>query len=353
MTNLTKFKTASEMLKSESSLQRIAMVSPKHVNPQMVLKQVGLAIQKTPNLEKVDPLTLLGGIMTATSLGLLPCTPLGEAHLIPFKNNKKTNDAGRDVYDLTFIIGYQGMLRLMYNSGLVKSIQAHVVSKQDVESGNFKYSYGTETKLFHQPTYIPTELEEIAFAYVHVDMGDGGQAFEVLPAEYLLKKYRNESQAYKTAIKYKNHNTPWITHPEEMMKKTLIRRIFKRLPVAIENINAMSIDDVGGNRNADFEKYALEAKDRFDVPDIIEVEFKEVEEKQSDKTEKAMQAREGAKTAFRSLHETLLNAVKDSASQSDWQDEMDMRETEINTLKEADISLWEDILAAAQEKFSD
>lgn len=86
----------------------------------------------------------------------------------------------------------------------------------------------------------------------------------------------------------------------------------------------------------------------------VESYFGEVKkpEAQAVDAENKKQAQEGAKTAFRALHETLLTAVQESASEAEWQEEQDMRETEIQALKDADISLWEDVQQAAQEKFN-
>uniref|UniRef100_UPI00201D222E recombinase RecT n=1 Tax=Escherichia coli TaxID=562 RepID=UPI00201D222E len=69
---------------------------------------------------------------------------------------------------------------------------------------------------------------------------------------WLLKKRTNGSVRYcqytsqielvRSQSKAGN-NGPWVTHWEEMAKKTAIRRLFKYLPVSIEIQRAVSMDE--------------------------------------------------------------------------------------------------------------
>ncbi|STE53361.1 P33 [Edwardsiella hoshinae] len=50
-----------------------------------------------------------------------------------------------------------------------------------------------------------------------------------------IEKVRGQSKA--------GNNGPWQTHWEEMAKKTVIRRLFKYLPVSIEMQKAVILDE--------------------------------------------------------------------------------------------------------------
>ena len=64
-------------------------------------------------------------MMTAAQLGMEPNTPLGQAYLIPFYNNKT------HCSECQFQLGYKGLIDLAYRSGEVSIIQAQVVYEHD------------------------------------------------------------------------------------------------------------------------------------------------------------------------------------------------------------------------------
>ncbi|EUC94081.1 recombinase RecT, partial [Providencia alcalifaciens] len=83
-----------------------------------------------------------------------------------------------------------------------------------------------------------------------------GVQFEVMTYNQ-IEKVRNSSKAGK--------NGPWATHWEEMAKKTVIRRLFKYLPVSIEMQKAVILDE------------KAEANIEQDHSAIFEAEFEEVD----------------------------------------------------------------------------
>jgi hypothetical protein len=77
-----------------------------------------------------------------------------------------------------------------------------------------------------------------------------------------LEDVRDGSQGYKTAMKFNKKDTPWITSFDEMCRKTVIRRLFKYLPVSIELVKAASLDesaDRGQRQASDLDHILLAA----------------------------------------------------------------------------------------------
>lgn len=74
----------------------------------------------------------------------------------------------------------------------------------------------------------------VTHVYAVARLKDGGTQFEVMTRKQ-IELVRSLSKA--------GNNGPWVTHWEEMAKKTAIRRLFKYLPVSIEIQRAVSMDE--------------------------------------------------------------------------------------------------------------
>lgn len=248
-TNLANLKQTSKMVAREagfgtvksffeSQKATLAAVLPKHVSPDRMLKIALGALRTTPKLMECTVESLMGAVVQCSQLGLEPNTPLGHAYLIPFEKKKKQgNDWVVDKVETQIVIGYKGLIDLARRSGQVVSIAAHAVHEND----HFDYAYGLDERLEHKPT-MTNRGRVIAF-YAVAKLVGGGHAFEVMSAEQ-VNEIRDASQNYKFARD--KSKTVWGQHYEEMGRKTVLRRLFKYLPVSIELATAAAIDDVGG-----------------------------------------------------------------------------------------------------------
>ncbi|MCP1404614.1 recombinase RecT [Achromobacter insolitus] len=213
----------------ESQKGTLAAVLPKHVSPDRMLKIALGAMRTTPKLMNCTLESLLGGVVQCSQLGLEPNTPLGHAYLIPFDNRKK------NITEVQIVLGYKGLIDLARRSGQVVSIAAHEVCKLD----HFDFSYGLDEKLEHRPA-LGERGDVIAF-YAVAKLKDGGHAFEIMSREQ-VEKIRNDSQNYKFAKD--KPGSVWGQHFVEMGRKTVLRRLFKYLPVSIELATASALDDL-------------------------------------------------------------------------------------------------------------
>jgi recombination protein RecT len=247
-TNLANLRQASKMVAREAGIGTVktffesqkatlAAVLPKHVSPDRMLKIALGALRTTPKLMECTVESLMGAVVQCSQLGLEPNTPLGHAYLIPFEKKKKQgNQWVTEKVETQIVIGYKGLIDLARRSGQVVSISAHAVCAND----HFEYSYGLDEKLEHRPA-LNNRGRVIAF-YAVAKLVGGGHAFEVMSAEQ-VNEIRDASQNYKFARD--KEKTVWGQHYEEMGRKTVLRRLFKYLPVSIELASAAAIDDVG------------------------------------------------------------------------------------------------------------
>lgn len=218
----------------ESQKGTLAAVLPQHVSADRMLKIALGAMRTTPKLMNCTVESLMGAIVQCAQLGLEPNTPLGHAYLIPFdKKRKQGNQWVVEKTEVQIVFGYKGLVDLARRSGQIVSIAAHEVCEGD----DFVYEYGLDEKLVHKPA-LNNRGEVIAF-YAVAKLVGGGHAFEVMSREQ-IEHIRNESQNYK--MSREKEKTVWGQHFVEMGRKTVLRRLFKYLPVSIELATASALD---------------------------------------------------------------------------------------------------------------
>ncbi|WP_181350508.1 recombination protein RecT [Thalassobacillus sp. CUG 92003] len=185
---------------------------PKHMDADRLGRIAMTTIRQNPKLLECSIPSLMGAVMQAAQLGLEPGL-IGHCYLVPFWNNKMKET------DVQFIIGYKGMIDLARRSGHIESIYAHTVHEND----EFEYELGLHPKLVHKPSTGERGAMEFVYAVAHFK--DGGYQFEVFSTND-VEKVKARSKA--------GSNGPWSTDYEEMAKKTVIRRMFKYLPISVE-----------------------------------------------------------------------------------------------------------------------
>lgn len=141
---------------------------PSVLTPERFTRIVLSALSTNPKLAATTPQSFLAAMMTAAQLGVEPNTPLGQAYLIPYFNNKTRCS------ECQFQLGYKGLIDLAYRSGEVSVIQAQVVYAND----EFTFSFGLDPQLKHVPAH--ENRGEPIYVYAMFRTKDDGYGFEVM-----------------------------------------------------------------------------------------------------------------------------------------------------------------------------
>ena len=249
-----------ELLGNSRARDQLAAVAAKHMNPERMMRVVANAIRTTPKLQQCEPMSFLGALMQCASLGLEPNTILGHAYLIPFDKKEKNDRTGKwEVVrtDVQLVVGYKGLIDLARRSGHITSLSANIHYSDD---DLWEYEEGTEARLRHRPG--PMEGAKL-HAYAIAKFKDGGHAYVVLPWAHVMK-IRDGSQGWQTAVRYKKTaESPWGKHEDEMAKKTAIRALAKYLPLSVEFMDAISVDETP----ADYRAFAMDPSAGIAAPD--------------------------------------------------------------------------------------
>lgn len=231
----------------------IARCLPKHLTPERMARIAMTELRKTPKLQECDPMSFIASIMQASQLGLEPGI-MGSCYLIPFYNSK----LGK--MECTFMPGYRGFLDLARRSGQIISLVARSVHENDL----FEYEFGLKESITHKPAM--NDRGELRAVYAVALLKDGGHQFDVMS--------KSDIEAVRSTSKSKD-NGPWVTHYEEMAKKTVLRRLFKWLPCSVEMQKAVSLDEMQEQGNQNIKAAASE---EFDMDFVIDAETGEVTE---------------------------------------------------------------------------
>lgn len=202
---------------------------PAHIKPARFRRNLATAVAQHPKLLQCDPGSVFYEVAKAAALGLLLDPQLGEAYLITGYAD------GGPVPQLR--LGYRGLIKLARQSGEVASIYAHEVCDLD----RFHVALGSDKKLVHEPNYL-TERGKIIMYYACVHYRDGTTDFEPMAMKDILA-IRDRSDAWKAHKAGKIKSTPWATDEGEMAKKTVLRRLLKRVPQSPELQDALSAED--------------------------------------------------------------------------------------------------------------
>ncbi len=215
--------TIRDMMAKNQKLIESAL--PRHMSPDRFLRIALTSMSKNPKLLECTPRSLFGAVLQCAQLGLETDDLRGQAYLIPFRN--------KGVYEVQVMVGYKGFLELVYRTKKVLDITAEVVHEQDEFS--FQHGSGDNEFLTHKP-YMGDDPGELIAAYVKVKFAAGHERFAVLPRREVMK-------AASSSRAYRDNSGPWITHEDEMWKKTALRRICKTVPMSPEVATAIALEE--------------------------------------------------------------------------------------------------------------
>ena len=182
--------------------------------------EVSFAIQhinRNPQLKKATVESNLEAVMNVAQCGLSLNPVLKLAYLVP----RSENVGGQWVVKTCLEPSYQGLCKLVTDTGSAKQIYAHLVYKGD----EFEVILGSKQGVIHKPKY---ESKEITHVYMVAILNEGLHV-EVMTLED-VNEIRERSESYKAYLAKKISSCVWISDYGEMARKTVIRRGVKYLP---------------------------------------------------------------------------------------------------------------------------
>ena len=192
---------------------------PPQIPVEKFIRTTLTAVQMNPELLGADRRSLLGACMKAAQDGLL--LDGREAAPVIFRTKE-----GPKVQYMPMV---GGILKKIRNSGELASISAHVAYDKD----HFEYELGDNESITHKPFLGEDRGKPIA-VYAVAKTKDGAIYREVMSVAD-VDKVRQASRAKDAG--------PWVQWWDEMAKKTVIRRMAKRLPSSADVDQVLQSDN--------------------------------------------------------------------------------------------------------------
>jgi recombination protein RecT len=181
---------------------------PKSIPAEGFIRRIITSVQLEPKLLAADRKSLVVACMKAAQDGLL--LDGREAGLSVYNDRQ---NGGQTVAYLPMV---GGILKKIRQSGEISSIRAHVVYEGD----EFEYELGDDERIVHKPN-LTAQGGKIVAAYAIAKFKDGDIQREVMSRAQIQRIASKATGIGKRC---------WESDEGEMSKKTVIKRLSKRLP---------------------------------------------------------------------------------------------------------------------------
>jgi len=161
-----------------------------------------------------NPGVFLAALLDCARLGLEPGTE--QYYLTPRKVKGRTEVLG--------IVGYQGLVELMYRAGAISSVVAECVFAAD----EFSYRPGVDERPVHGIDWDADDRGPLRLAYAYAVMKDGATSKVVVLNRSAIDRVKRSSQGSD------GQYSPWQTNPEAMWLKSAVRQLAKWVPTSAE-----------------------------------------------------------------------------------------------------------------------
>lgn len=210
-------------LSSPKVQQEIRAALPPHMTPDKFARTIVTATAKNTDLVYCTRASWWFAILTAAQMGL--DADGYEGHMIPRKN--------KGILEVQFQSDYKGLIKLAYQSEMVKAITAKAVYSGD----EFRFKLGTSDFIDHVPCEEDDKRGTLRFAYSICKLTNGGQPFVVLNRAEVMA-HKKAGQGSGSAY------SPWNKAETEpsMWSKTAFRELSKFIPRSSSLHRALSVE---------------------------------------------------------------------------------------------------------------
>ncbi|MFD6782293.1 recombinase RecT [Streptomyces diastaticus] len=197
-----------------------AALVPSHVNADQWVRLAVGAVRGDEKLMEAaqnDIGLFLREMKTAARLGLEPGTE--QFYLTPRKSKAHR---GRPI--IKGIVGYQGIVELIYRAGAASTVIVEAVRENDT----FRYVPGRDDRPVHEIDWFANDRGPLVGVYAYAVMKDGAVSKVVVLNRSRVMEFKAKSDSKHSEY------SPWNTNEEAMWLKSAVRQLAKWVPTSAE-----------------------------------------------------------------------------------------------------------------------
>jgi phage RecT family recombinase len=174
-------------------------------------------------LLEADPLSIMNSVRDAAMMGLEPAGPLGEGAIVAYRDS---DQGGKKIAQFQPMV--RGLRKLALQHPDVSVVNVGIRHAKD----EFEYREGSDPFIRHVPWIDDDDPGDVMGAYAYAKLRGETLVLYMNLAE--IRKRQNVARTQKI----------WQAWPEEMMKKTVLRRLIsEKLPMTLKLGYALSVEE--------------------------------------------------------------------------------------------------------------
>lgn len=208
------------------------------------------AFQNNPYLLNMEPESVKNILINCALSGLSLSPVMQLAYPVPRKGK------------LCLDVSYKGMIKIVTDTGSVKSIKSAVVYSNE----QFDIELGDKGFVKHKPNLSSPDKGNRLGAYSIAILNDGSSHIHWMYAQDIIN-IKNRSEAFKSG-----KQNPWLSDEDEMWKKTVVKQHWKYLPKSERAEMAANAIAMENDANGiDFEKEQRKSNQpkTVDISDVL------------------------------------------------------------------------------------
>jgi len=245
------------------------------------LASVVSAVSANPQLQKADPMTVMGAAMVAATLNLDINPSLGFSAIVPYDRNRK--DASGNWYKTTegqFQIMTKGFVQLAIRSGQYRNINVTEVYADEFEGEDII----TGEVIMHPVANgyrFKGEYDKVVGYVAYLELISGFRKTVYWSIEKILNHAKKFSKSFDTRTGQFRKGSAWDTNFEAMCRKTVLKNTLSSWGILSVEMQRAVVADQGVIDDVD----NLDDVDYVDNPTGHESEYEGESEPADDKPE--------------------------------------------------------------------